>query len=170
MPARANTISSTQLVGPLQFFFNTFRDRPESRSTEFASFVHQNSAFAQSWIIADPDYLLEPLPYYHSNPVWRVREQRTGPLVVYSRAAQLWLTLDDILAKARKLHASSGKPVRILMATHLDEPQAEVVHQGYNWVLEIKPDAVNRFLRAVIRVARFSPASSDKTFEVYRLS
>ena len=177
LDARAQPIGSAllavlfaiQLIGTVQQLANTLRDRPESRSAYLASWVHQHPEFARSWIIADPDYLIEPIPYYLSNPVWRLREQQPGSVVIFTRHARLSLTLDEILATARELRARSGKPVLILMTTRLDQVASAQINEGFNWVLNVQPDAKNRFLKTTTRVARFAPVSVDETYDVYAL-
>jgi hypothetical protein len=65
-----------------------------------------HSGLRDAIIIADPDYLLEALPF--------------GNVVKFTKKARLSIDLGDILATARTLQAESGKPVLILLHQKLD--------------------------------------------------
>jgi hypothetical protein len=158
-----------QILGTAKVFANIYYSIPESRSADFASFVHHHPEFASSWIIADPDYLIEPVPYYLSNPVWRIREQQPGAFVNFTTHARLDITLGDVLATASMLRARSGKPVIILLGARLDQVRNKKIHESIDWTLDIKPNLADRFLKATARVARYGPATSGETFDVYVL-
>jgi hypothetical protein len=158
-----------QMFGTVQQFTNRYYGVPESRSADFAALVRRYPEFASSWIIADPDYLIEPVPYYLSNPVWRIREQQPGGFVNFTTRARLDITLDDVLATANMLRARSNKPVLILLATRLNQVREGRVREGIDWTLGVSPDSANRFLKATVRLAQYAPAASDESFDVYTL-
>ena len=146
-------------------------DRPPfSRGRDFSAFVLAHPDLRDAVIIGDPDYLLEALPYYLPNPTYLLREQRFGRVVRFTRNARLSLSLDDILTTARALQAETGRQVLILMARELDPSEpAQTYKEGYNWELRTSPEQVSEFLRATRRLASFSPARSDESFDVYSL-
>jgi hypothetical protein len=144
-------------------------DRPPlSRSSEFAAFVSRRADLQDAIVIADPDFLLEPLPYYIRNRTYLMREERFGRFVRFTKNARLSLDLDDILVTAGKLRVQSGKPILILMAQRLDPARPAQVHnEGYNWQLHTTPEQVRAFLTSTQLLARFAPAVSDESFDVY---
>jgi hypothetical protein len=144
---------------------------PQSRARDFSAWVAARSDLQDAIIIADPDYLLEALPYYIRNRTYLMREQRFGNVVKFTRNARLALDLDDILATARTLRSQTGKPVLILLHKSLDpSPPAQIYHEGYNWTLLTTPEQVRGFLAATRFLARFAPAQSDESFDVYLLA
>jgi len=122
-------------------------------------------------VMADPDDLVEALPYYVPNPIWLPREQRLGSYVKFTRDARLTLGLDDLLDDARRIRTQSGHPVLVLIRERLErDGPARDVHEVYNWTLSITPESTARFLDATERLARFGPVCcSPETFDVYLL-
>jgi hypothetical protein len=147
-----------------------FGSPPNSQSREFAAFVVKQPQFKNAIIIADPDFLLEPLPYYLPNRTYLMREQRFGTIVIFTKKALLRLTLDDMLASARELQTNSGEPILILVRTKLNPSDpGRIVKEGYNWTLVLTPEQVRRFLGATRMLASFSPSEQDESFDVYLL-
>jgi hypothetical protein len=145
--------------------------RPESRSRDLARLIEQRPELRQATIMADPDYLVEALPYYLPNPTYLLREQRFGNVVHFTRNARLVLQLQDILDEARRLRGMTGQPVVILLHERLD-PSAPVraIREGYNWQLWSSPDQVRGFLDSTRLIARFDPTCcNDESYDVYVL-
>ena len=125
---------------------------------------------SQSTVIAEPDYLLEPLSLYAPNRTYLTREGRFGKVVIFSRSARLSLSLGDILATARSLRISTQRPVIILLHERLENSVPDVaIQSGYNWTFTMTRRQVGDFLKATQRVERLAPASTDESFDVYRL-
>lgn len=144
---------------------------PESRSRELARLIERTPGLQEATIMADPDYLVEPLPYYLPNPTYLLREQRFGNTVRFTDSARLTIYLQDILDEARRVHDMTGKPVVILLHERLD-PSAPVraVNEGYNWQLWTSPEQVQTFLASTRRIARFEPVCcNDESYDVYVL-
>jgi hypothetical protein len=145
-----------------------FNGMPQSRSRDFSYFLKDRPNLKDAIIIADPDYLLEALPYYIDTPLYLMREQRFDNVVTFTNKALLNLNLDDILNVAERLNRERGKPVVILMAQRLHPGQpAKVYREGYNWTLSATSDQVRRFLTSTQLLVHFGPASSDESFDVY---
>jgi hypothetical protein len=142
---------------------------PASRSRDFARLL-ERERLLDATLIADPDVFLEPMPYYVPNPIYLLREQRYGDVVRFTRNARLHLTLDDILSAALMIHARTGKPVVIVLQRHLD-PRAPpaLFEDGYGATFSTDGDQIARFLAATRLLARFPPAISDESYDVYRL-
>ena len=144
-------------------------DLPRSRSADFAAFLAGRPDLRDAILIADPDYMLEPLSYYLKNKTYLMREQRYGDLVIFTKNARLRLNLDDILQAARTIHDVSGKPIVILLLQRLDET-AERNYVESIWTLTTTPAQVRSFLSATSLLHRFGPAQvKDETFDAYLL-
>ena len=136
----------------------------------FGSFMAGRPDLHDAVIIADPDFLLEAMPYYVRNPTYLVRENRFGAVVHFTRRARLSLSLPDLLEAARRLRGQTGKPVMILLQTPLSPATGPAaVAEGYDWRLTFtRADAV-AFLGATQRLGHFAPASEDGDFDAYLL-
>lgn len=145
--------------------------RPESRSRELAELIRAAPSLQQATILADPDYLVEPLPYYLPNRTWLPREQRFGDVVRFTSDARLSLSLRDILDDARRLRAETRQPVVILLHERLDSSSpVRLIREGYNWQLWTSPAQVREFLAATRVMARYEPSCcNDESYDVYVL-
>jgi len=146
-------------------------DEPVSRSRELAWLIEQLPELRAATIMADPDYLVEPLAYYLPNRTYLLREQRFGNVVHFTRKARLVLHLQDILEAGRRVRSMTGQPVVILLHEQLD-PSAPVqaIREGYNWQLWTSPEQVRAFLSSTRRIARFDPVCcNDESYDVYVL-
>jgi hypothetical protein len=141
--------------------------QPLSRARDLGAFVATHNDLQDAIIIADPDFLVEALPYYIHNPTYLMRERRFGNVVKFTNKARLSIDLGDILATARALRAESGKSVLILLYQKLDPSRPQIYHEGFNWNLLTTPEQVRDFLASTRFLARFAPALSDESFDVY---
>lgn len=144
---------------------------PESRSRDLARLISGDASLKNAIVVADPDYLVEALPAYMTNRVYRLRENQFGSIVRFTRKAQQELSLAEILAKARQLRDSEREPVLILLTERLDPTApARRIPEGYSWTLTTSPQEARAFLSATRRMARFDVACcSDESFDVYLL-
>ena len=144
---------------------------PESRSRDLAQLIMRTPGLRNATIMADPDFLVEPLAYYLDNPTYLAREGRFGNVVRFTRQARLSIGLDELLGEARRLRETTGQPVVILLRHRLDaSAPAQLVSEGYNWHLSMTPAQVQTFLASTRRLERFGPACcTDESFDVYIL-
>jgi hypothetical protein len=146
-------------------------DVPRSRSAEFAAFINRRPDLKDAILIADPDYLLEALPYYLDNKTYLLRQQRYGDVVAFTMKARLNLGLDDILQAGRTIHATTGKPVVILLGHRLDPAEiGGVYRESYVWTLTITPEQLRAFRAATSLLHRFEPTTTDESFDAYVLN
>ena len=163
-------VVALQTVGGIAVAAGAVRDQvPFSRSRDFGMFVRQHPEFQHAIIIADPDVMVEALPYYIDNPTYLTREARFGNADKLTKNARLNLNLADILTTARALHARRGDPILILLAYNLDADQPQVYEEGPAWRTHTTPEEVRSFLASTRLLIRFEPAQSDETYAVYLL-
>lgn len=160
-----------QVHGGIVKVTDTLRNqRPLSRSRDLAAFVASRPDLHEAVIMAEPDFLVEPLPFYLTNRLYLMREHRFGTVVRFTRQAQLRLTLDEILGQAHRLRVATGGPVLILLHRPLDPalpPQR--YKEGYNWEFVTTPEQVRTFQASTRLLASFRPAVTDESFDVYVL-
>ena len=141
-----------------------------SRSADLARLIAAKPELKHATLIADPDYLLEPLPYYLANPTFFLRKQKFDQVAAFTRSGKLSVTLGEILDQSRLLRKTTGTPVVILLAHKLEEiTPGRRIPEGYNWTFEASADQLAAFSAATRRIARFGPADTDESFDVYVL-
>ena len=170
--ARVSAISLTALLAlqlPLSFTLLRLEAAgiPDSRSYDLSRLIH-DQGLTDSPIIANADVIMEPLPYYAPNPLWLLRENKFGKVVRFTRSARDQIDLNVLLEEAEKLHRVSAKPVIILMQYRLDPGMTQpTVREGFGGTFAMPADQVDRFLGLTRRIARFDPANTNESYDVY---
>ena len=140
-----------------------------NRSNNVGSILAGHPDLKEAVFIADPDYLLETLPYYVSNPTYLIREQRYGNIVHFTRKAQLELNLGDVLCNGLWLQQHTGRPVVVLLSHKVDPSlPTQVYKEGYNWKFTITPEQAHDFqLSSRLLEYHVAPAETDEEYYVY---
>lgn len=159
-----------QLVVSLRYLAAAVQGMPYSRAGDLADLLEREQ-LGNAVLVADPDVMLEALPYHADNPIWLHREQRFGKVVRFTAHARLHIRLDDILADARRLGRETGRPVVIVLRHDLD-PEAPplTVREPYVGHFTTDPDQIRRFLAATRRLAYFEPAITNESYQVFLLT
>lgn len=146
------------------------KEPPQSRSLDLARLVSSRADLRSAVIIADPDFLVEALPYYLPNRTFLLRQDAFGSVVKFSRSVKSAVTLGDVLAAARSLRQSERAPVLILLNHRLDEIVPDRLYsEGYDWTFQATTDQIHDFRNATELIARFDRAKTDETYDVYEL-
>jgi hypothetical protein len=87
-----------------------------SSAREFAAWLRATPRYHEAVIMAEPDFLLETLPYYLPNRLWIAREGRFGRWTRFTRANRRRMSLGELLADAQAVRARTGAPVLLLLA------------------------------------------------------
>jgi hypothetical protein len=161
-----------QAVGGLKHLdASMVRHHSRSRSAELGQLIAERSDLANAIIIAEPDYLVEPLPYYIPNRTYLIRGQRFGDVVRFTRSEQLDTDLGDVLRAGNELKRKFHSPVVILLARGPDRIKpGKVYREAYNWTFRASGDQIRNFLDNTTMVHRFGPVTTDETFDVYLLN
>lgn len=146
------------------------RGVPFSRSKDLAKLLAREK-LTHAILISDQDMFLEPMPYYTSNPLYFLREQRFGDVVRFTRNARLDLTLDDVLSDARTLQARWRRPV-VIVLHHRPDPEKPptLIPAFYAGSFAMTPDQARRFQAATRKLASFAPTITDESYDVYLLA
>ena len=148
----------------------TFADPPVSRSREVGAFIASRPDLKDAIILGDPDYVLEPLPYYVSNRTFLLRQNKFGRVVAFTRNnVRVHMTLADILEVAQNLHRTEGVPVVILLAVRLNADNPPMLYNESCWELATTPDQIRAFQAATTLEKSFAPALVDESYDVYTL-
>ena len=158
-----------QVLITLTFLSTEAAGYPFSRARDLGRLVREQGLEGAP-IMADPDVVAEAFPYYlPRNPVWMPRARRFATVVRFTKDDRRVLTPDDYLADARALKVRTGRPVLIVLQNRLSADRATRTKEAYVWVFETTPDQVRRFEAATQRLARFGPAVTDESYDVYVL-
>jgi hypothetical protein len=139
---------------------------PYSQSADVAK-VLKRPDLRNAIVMADPDLMLEPLPYYVGNPLWFLREQSFGKVFLKTRSGRQQISLDDILADADALHGKWGRPVVILLKIDLFRNPAGIHPALYRDTTVVTAAGVRHFLGSTRLVARLRPAITDEAYDLY---
>ena len=139
---------------------------PFSRSADAGALLHE-PAYRSAIVMADPDTMLEAIPYYADNPLYFLREQRFGKVMVLSSKARKLLTLDDVLADADRLHRQTGRPIIYLSHLPVSPDTNYRRKMMYNYQTVVTADAAKRFLSSTRFIARLRPSGMDENYDVY---
>ena len=122
------------LGGIIQLRETAWRDiRLEmSSSKAFGEFL-QDPQYRDAILLPEPDYLIESVAYYADNDIYLPREGRFSKTVSWTTDSSALLSMEDLLAKARELQSTYGRPVLIVLGHFdLDLSQAGELKYSYN--------------------------------------
>jgi hypothetical protein len=142
-----------------------------ARSDNLGSILAAHPDLKESVIIANPDFLLETLPYYVSNPTYLLHEQRYGNVDHFTRKAKLKLSLGEVLNSAVRLRKETGRPVVILLWQKIDPSQpAQTYREAYNWEFTVTPEQAREFQQATRFLQHHNaPPGTSEGYDVYVL-
>lgn len=141
--------------------------KPYSRSADVAKLL-QRPELSRAIVMADPDTMLESLPYYVDNPLWMLRQQRFGKVTRLSENARHDLTLDEVLADARTLHLQTGRPIVFLSHVPLQAVRPQRTPVMFDYSTTMTPDGVQRFRAATRQIASLRGLEiGDEAYDVF---
>lgn len=142
----------------------------ENRNNNMKAILAGHPDLQQAVIIADPDFLLETMPYYVSNPTYFMREQRYGNAVRFTRKSQLELSLGDVLTNGQRLRQETGRPVVILLEHEIDPSlPAQRYKEGYDWTFTVTPEQARAFQLSTRLLKYRPPAETSEEYYVYAM-
>ncbi|MFL6721152.1 MAG: hypothetical protein ACJ8FT_05015 [Sphingomonas sp.] len=140
---------------------------PYSHSADVAKLL-QRPELSGAIVMADPDTMLEPLPYYVNNPLWLLRRQRFGNIMLLTRDARQKLTLDDVLADAERLHRQTGRPIVFLCHLPIPHDNKDHFYAMFGYETDLKRDSVKRFLASTRHIATLRGLHmGDEIYDVF---
>jgi hypothetical protein len=132
--------------------------------------IARTPMYHQAILMAEPDYVIESLPYYADNPLYLPREGRFNNVVSWTTASAERMSLGQLLDAAQHIQQREGRPV-LLVLGHLkirevEKQTAGEIRYSYNKTFSWLPEDWLR-LAALQHVARFDEAMGDEVYEVY---
>ena len=144
--------------------------RARSARRAIGRFLTESDAYRDAVILAEPDFMMEALPYYAGNPIYLPREARFSPTVSWTTDSKARLTLGELLEAANAVKARTGKPVLIVLAPiEFDRFESGEQKYLYGSVFSWTPAEVDEFLRSTTFIGAFDAEAGDEDYRVYAL-
>jgi len=149
------------------------KERLLSGSRWLAHVIAQDPAYADAIVMGEPDLRIEALSYYVDNPIYQARDGAFGRKVNFSQGSAGDLTLDQLLAIARDLHAREHKPVIMVLGPNLSPFGPFVSVHTFVKVFRYDPEMLARFRAATRKIAvirnNIAQIVDPEEFDVYVL-
>jgi hypothetical protein len=143
-----------------------------SASRPLAAFIRAHPDLSDAILIGEPDYALEPVPYYVPNPIYIPREGRYGKWVSFTTTNRDTISLGEILDIAARLHHETNRPVLLLFhPLFVDPGPGDVWKYSYGKrTFTRSPAELERLRRETVPLGRFVDTPQfDERYVVFRL-
>ncbi len=147
---------------------------PSSSSRAFGRLIGSTPGLSNAILISEPDYLMEPMPYYVTNRIYMPRQHEYHYRVYFAAGAhrQHDLTLGELLDAADSLGCVTGSPILISIGypDFLTKPTG-LVHGAFHgadfiWAADEKA----RLSTRARKLDQFEGATTDENYEVFELT
>jgi hypothetical protein len=143
----------------------------ESSSRHYAEFIARNPRYRNAILMSEPDYFMEPLPYYVNNRIYMPRQAEFASTAYFGERRSPLFTLSQLENVAQVL--ACQKKVPVLVAIDTRDFQGDVEGQrgvAYKGTFFWNREERLQFAAAAKKVAIFPAATSDEVYEVFEIS
>lgn len=142
-----------------------------SASRAFAAFLRSRPGLSDAILTGEPDYALEPFPYYVANPIYLPREARYARWVSFTTKNRDTLSLGEILDAAKRLRRETGRRVLLLcQPLFVDPGPRNVWTHSYGKTFTRSPEELERLRSEAVPVGRFVDTPQvDERYAVFEL-
>jgi hypothetical protein len=140
-----------------------------SGTPALARLLRSNPDLSRAIVIAEPEPMIEGLPYYSSNPVYLVREGRFMLKVHFTTENRAAVTLDAIQAAGEDLRRTTGRPVVFALGHTLDRGGPFEQRTPFGKVFTYSLTSLQDFLDRTEHVGDARGDFGDENFFVYKL-
>jgi hypothetical protein len=146
-------------------------ERQLSSCQSLGAFLKGRPELRGAILVAEPDYLIEALPYYTTEQrVYIPRESRFGNWARFTTESKAVMSLGELMATGATLRETEHATVLIALGFDRDLFRRRTsVSYSYNKVLRWTPEEWRRFARTTVPLARFRSAVGDENFDLYRV-
>jgi hypothetical protein len=142
---------------------------PYSSSRELGQLLHSSDDLRRAVVMAEPEWLIDAVPYYADNRLYLLRQSRYGDTARWTRFEKLRMSLGELLSTAHRVHTESGRPVVIVMYHSLDAPQSEI-DDFEQFRFSFTEAEAAQFRAETRHLASFRRARSGENYDVYLLN
>jgi hypothetical protein len=144
----------------------------QSSAQAFGEFLAERPKLADATIIAEPDYLIEAVPYYSDQRIFLAREGQFSKVFHLTTASHAKLSLGQFYATGQQLMAGSGRPIILVIGDELlpveRETSGTITYgpgRSFSWTAEER----EAFLAGVRSIGVFHGSKRDENFTAYLL-
>jgi hypothetical protein len=145
---------------------------PESASAAYARFIGSNAEYRNAILMAEPDLMMEAMPYYVTNRIYMPRQHGFHYRVYFDDGTrrQKLLTLSQLSETARGLACRYHVPVLLAIQSHAfrSDPAGKDV-ANYGSVFTWTPPEWNAFRASAPVIAQLRSATTDESYDVYKI-
>lgn len=145
---------------------------PASSSKAFASLIRVTPRFHNAILAGEPDYMMEPMPYYVRNQVFMPRQRRFDYRVYFDRGARrlLEMRLTDLVDVIDSLSCATGRPVLLTIGVlNLSSDSTGRAHLAYGAGISWDPAERARLLARGKLIASYNEATTDENYLVFEI-
>ncbi len=147
---------------------------PASSSKALAGVINSTPRLSHAILIGEPDYLMEPLPYYVSNPVYMPRQHEYHYRAYFDSGTrrQSDLSLGNLLSIADSIGCATQRPILLSIGTRDFPTHASGVVQGafHGSVFRWNADDKAKLTRAARLLGDFQGATTDENYQVFEIT
>ena len=153
--------------------------RPVSASREFGEFLQRSPEHRRSVLLAEPEYLIESMPYYVNNRIYIARERRFGRIVNFLASVKPDLSLGELLCAAWQAKRQAGGNALVALGPPIASaslpwdagarsPLVQAERRTFRW----SEEDVALWRRHATPVARFGEqvSASDERYLVFAIA
>ena len=140
-----------------------------SSTHDLARFIRFHPELHDAILLSEPDFRIEGMNYYVSNPLYFPRENRFGRKVNYDGRNRDSMTLREILGDAERLKKTYHRPVLFLIGCDLKKSGPFEAHFLKTKTFTYTPEDLERLLRLKKLRRPFYRALGDENFCAYWL-
>ncbi len=139
---------------------------PFSSAKALGSFIDSHAVLKDAIIMAEPDYLVETLPYYVRNRIYLPREDAFKEFVSFTKNTRISISLRELLESARKVGKRMNASVLMLLPSDVEQGKTYELLYGRTFVVG---DGLPILLREAEKLRVFNEAFGDENFSVWLL-
>lgn len=146
--------------------------KEQSSSCDLSKFIESRQEYHEAIILGEPDYCLESLPYYISNPIYIPREGQFRKYTLFTKANRKTLSMGELLNIANAVKNSYQKPVLIafgLFKLSNSTSTLEKITFGCRKEFTWSDQELSKFKESTVKLAEFNAATTDENYEVFAL-
>ncbi len=144
---------------------------PTSSSRAFAALIDRTPAWRNAILAGEPDFIMEPMPYYVANAVFMPRQREFDYRAYFDRGTKrkLDLRLGGLIDLTDSLSCATGRPVLLAIAYPklLSDSSGEVRPSYPGTVFRWDSSERSRLLAEGKLVGSFTQATTDENYSVF---
>ena len=147
---------------------------PASSSKALAGVIQATPRLSNAILMSEPDYLMEPLPYYVKNPVYMPRQREYNNRVYFDSGMrrQATISLGSLLASADSIGCATQRPVLLSIGTRgfRTNPGGMVPGAYHGSVFTWSAGDKAKLTTSARLLGDFNRATTDENYQVFEIT